>query len=118
MLYNLLKLVYYKNIRLLLDTKHNHKPVKLQNGVGPTHCFVSASYKCSERQYSDVLSVYAIRTNDSEEQKEMCYIKFIAQTLIWYSWAFRHARHRIKWMGQSSSTCDPERTSSGNYNTQ
>ena len=46
----------------------NYKPVKLQNGVGPAHCIVSASYKCSERQYSDVLSVYAIRTNAAEEQ--------------------------------------------------
>ena len=71
---------------LLLDTIYNHKPVKLQNGVGPTHCNVSGSYKCSERQYSDLLSVYAIRTNAPEEQKyiqkkscEMCYIKFIAQ---------------------------------------
>ena len=71
--------------RLLLDTKHNHKPVKLQNGVGPTHCNDSASYKCSERQNSDVLSVYAIRTNIAKEQNhiekkscEMC-IKFIAQ---------------------------------------
>ena len=61
----------FMHIRLLLDTEHNHKPVKLQNGVGPTHSIVSASYKYSERQYSDVLSVYAIRTNNSEEQKHL-----------------------------------------------
>ena len=44
-----------------------YKPEKVQNGVGPTSCIVSASIKCLEEQYSDVLSVYVIRTNTAEE---------------------------------------------------
>ena len=48
---------------------HNilYKPDKVQNVVGPTSLIVSASTKYFEEQYSDVLSVYVIRTNTTKE---------------------------------------------------
>ena len=49
----------------------DHKPAKVQNGVGPTKRIVSISIKCSEGQYSAVLSVYVIRTNTAEEEKRI-----------------------------------------------
>ena len=63
----------------------DHKPVKVQNGVGPTKRIVSISIKCSERQYSAVLSVYVIRTNTAEEKeensREQCGIRYLKFTL-------------------------------------
>ena len=44
-----------------------HKPDKVQNGVGPISRLVPVSIKCSEEQYSDVLSVYVTRTSIAEE---------------------------------------------------
>ena len=51
----------------MLTPKILYKPDKVQNGVGPTSLIVSASIKCFEEQYSDVLSVYVISTNTAEE---------------------------------------------------
>ena len=47
---------------------HNilYKPDKVQNGVGSTSLIVSASIKCFEEQYIDVLSVYVISTNTAK----------------------------------------------------
>ena len=42
----------------LLPVVHDNKPDKVQNGVGPDNSIVSISTKYSERQDSDVLSVY------------------------------------------------------------
>ena len=64
----------------------HHKPDKVQNGVGPISCLVSVSIKCSEEQYSDVLSVYVTRTSiaeevDSKNQMKSFFILFIMKSL-------------------------------------
>ena len=45
----------------------------MQNGVGPISRLVSVSIKCSEEQYSDVLSIYMIRTSIAEEVEKRTY---------------------------------------------
>ena len=73
---------------LLIASVHNYKPDKVQNGVGPISRLVSVSIKCSEEQYSDVLSIYVIRTSIAEkrQKKTTCfnklYICYIVQFTI------------------------------------
>ena len=56
----------------------DHKPDKVQNGVGPISRLVSVSIKCSEEQYSDVLSTYVIRKCIAEKgKKELIYELYI-----------------------------------------
>ena len=58
-------------IHSALLTHNVYKPDKVQNGVGPISLLVSASIKCFEEQYSEVLSVYVISTNTAEEFGQM-----------------------------------------------
>jgi len=53
-------------------SQKHHRPAKVQKAVGPAVWTspISNVIKCSELQYSEVLSVYVIRTKTAEKKKK------------------------------------------------